>query len=323
MKISIKLLLGMCLFLFMVSCEEETARPPRAEININKLQLMINESMVVNFTGTADQAVVYTGDDMHDYNLRDQSNTGFVMNKDLFTYAYSVPGVYKVVCVASTYTDLATDLKQDTCSYIVTVVDDETEIERLSCPQVLYDEVFAKRMENDEWLMTLPRKVKYSTSTPSISLSQRLRFYIPSDSAKVSLNGKEYSAVAKYDLASPIDIEVKSNYGTVRPYKLYTLYYPEFNGFSLTGVKGVLSRSEFDYNMFEMNVTLPVGTDIRTLVPEFTMYSATDKVYIGDVEQISGVSMVDFSNGVTYRLVSFVPDNPVMQAVSFIKVSIK
>ena len=26
MKISIKLLLGMCLFLFMVSCEEETAR---------------------------------------------------------------------------------------------------------------------------------------------------------------------------------------------------------------------------------------------------------------------------------------------------------
>lgn len=72
-----------------------------------------------------------------------------------------------------------------------------------------------------------------------------------------------------------------------------------------------------------MNVTLPVGTDIRTLVPEFTMYSATDKVYIGDVEQISGVSMVDFSNGVTYRLVSSVPDNPVMQAVSFIKVSIK
>lgn len=323
MKINIKLLLGMCLILFMVSCEDENARPPHAEMNINKLQLTVNESMVINFTGTADQTVVYTGDDMHDYNLRDQSNTGFVMNKDLFTYAYSVPGIYKVVCVASTYTDLATDLKRDTCSYTVTVIDNETEIERLSCPQVLYDEVFAKKMENDEWLMTLPRKVKYSTSTPSISLSQRLRFYIPSDSTKVFLNGKAYSNTSKYDLSTPIDIQVKSNYGTIRPYKLYTLYYPEFNVFTLAGSKGTLSRSEFDYSTFEMNVTLPAGTDIRNLVPEFTLYSATDKVYIGDTEQISGVSTVDFTNDVTYRLVSTVPGNPTMEAVSTIKVSVK
>ena len=87
---------------------------------------------------------------MHDYELREQSNTGFVVNKNLFTYSYATPGTYKVVCVASTYTDGATDLKRDTCSYTVTVIDDQTEIENISCPQIVYDEVFAERRVADE-----------------------------------------------------------------------------------------------------------------------------------------------------------------------------
>ncbi len=325
MKIFINILLVVCTYLFIISCEDDKAPTPLASITIDKLQLDINESMVIRFNGVADQAVVYTGDDMHKYELRDQSNTGFVVNKDLFTYAYTVPGTYKVVCVASSYTDRATDLKRDTCSYTVTVIDDETEIQKLSCAQVLYDEIFAEKLGNDEWLMLLPHKVKYNTATPSITLSQKLSIVINSDSTKTFINDKEFSnkATTKYDLSKPLDIVVKSHFGTVRPYKLYTLYYPEFNTFKLLGTNGTLVRTEFDYSSFEMQITLPVGTDISNLIPEFTTLSATDKVYIGDAEQTSGSTPVDFTQEVTYRLVSTLPENPAMQSEATVVVKIK
>ena len=322
MKITIRILLGICAFLFMTSCEDEDSAIPQAAMTINKNRLMINESMVVHFTGTANQVVVYTGDDMHNYELREQSNTGFVVNKNLFTYSYSVPGEYKVVCVASTYGDNAAGLKRDTCSYTITVIDDQTEIEQISCPQIIYDEVFAEKLANDEWLMILPRKIKYSNQTPTIALSQRLRFYIQSDSTKVYVNNKIYSDTERYDLSAPVDILVKSDFGTLRPYKLYTINYPEFNTFKIAGVEGTLMRNEFDYSTFVLQVTLPSGTDVSNIVPEFATFLPTEKVYIGSAEQISGTSTVDFMQDVTYRLVSTLPENPDIQAISAINVKI-
>lgn len=322
MKTTVKIVLSLCIPLFFISCEDDDAPDPVASMTINQNRFMINESMVINFTGFADQVSVFTGDDMHNYELRAESNTGFVVNKGLFTYSYPVPGVYKVVCIASTYSDQAKELKQDTCSFMVTVVDDVTEIDKLSCPQVLYDEVFADKYPNDEWLMVLPRRVKYNTSTPSISLSQRLRFYIQSDSTKVFVNEAEYSATQRYDLSAPVNIRVRSDYGTVRPYKLYTLYYPEFETFKLAGITGTVVRTEFDYSHFEMQVSLPSGTDVTNLAPEFTLFSANDKVYIGSAEQVSGSSTADFTNNITYRLVSTLSVNRDMQAVSTVNVKI-
>lgn len=322
MKVAIKILLGVCLSLLITSCEDDAAVDPQAAMTINKNQLMINESMVINFTGVADQVVVYTGDDMHDYELREQSNTGFVVNKNLFTYSYASPGTYKVVCIASTYTDGAIDLKRDTCSYTVTVIDDQTEIEKISCPQIIYDEVFAEKLLNDEWLMRLPRKIKYNNQTATISLSQRLRFYIRSSLTEVFINDKEFSSTAKYDLSAPIDVLVKSDFGTTRLYKLYTINYPEFKTFTLSGVTGTLIRNEFDYSAFVLEVVLPKGTDVSNLIPEFTTYSPDEKVYIENVEQISETSAVDFTQNINYRLVSTLSGHPDMQAVSNVNVKI-
>lgn len=323
MKTIIKISLGLCLLLCMISCDDEDVRTPFAAITIDKFNLMINESMTIDFIGVADQAVIYTGDEDHVYELREEGSTGFVVNKDLFTYAYSTPGTYKVVCIASTYGELGDKLTRDTCSYTIRVIDDVTEIERISCPQILYDEVFATPMGNDEWLMRLPRRVKYNTSSAAISITQqRLSFDIPSDSTKVFINDVAYGSTIRYNLSTPLDISVRSDYGTVRPYTLYTLYYPEFETFKLLGVTGVLTRTEFDYSAFEIAVTLPVGTDVSSLVPEYTLYSATDKVYIGSVEQTSGSSAVDFTNSVTYRLVSTVNEKPNLQAESTVIVKI-
>lgn len=315
--------LCICIPLIFVSCEETQVIVPEAKMTINQMQFSINESMIINFTGVADQVVVFTGDDMHKYELRNQSNTGFVVNKGLFTYSYATPGTYKVVCVATTYNELAMDLKRDTSSYTVTVIDDQTDIDKLSCPQILYDEVFANKLENDEWLMILPRKVKYNTSAPAISLSQRLKFYIQSDSTKVFVNNVAYSSTSKYNLSTPLDIEVRSNFGTTRPYKLFAMYYPEFMSFKLSNIEGTLVRNEYDYSSFIMQITLPAGTNIAGLVPQYTTTSTTDKVFIDNVEQTSGTSVVDFTKDVTYKLVSsFSAEQPDKKAISTVKIKI-
>lgn len=322
MKKIAKIMVAVSAFLLIISCEE-TVKPPRLEASINKDWLAINESMVIDFAGSqADNIVVYPGDAMQNYDLRDKSNTGLVVNKRMFTYSYQVPGTYKVVCLASTSGDMATDLKFDTCSFIVHVIDDQTDIDRISCPQVIRDEVFAEKHAHDEWLMVLPRSVIYNNREQNISLSQRLRFYIQSDSTKVWVNGNVYSATTAYNLSSPVDILVKSNFGTERPYKLYTINYPRFSSFKLLGVSGTTTLNEFDYSTCVMNVTLPLGTDVSRLVPEFTTYLSTEKAYVGNEEQQSGVSTVDFTNGATYRLVSTLPDRPEMHAESTVVVKI-
>ena len=235
---------------------------------------------------------------------------------------YQQPGTYKVVCVATNHTDAGNSIKRDTCSFMVKVIDDVTEIERLSAPQVIYDEVFANPVNETDWLLRLPRKIKFKTSNATVSLSQKLKFYIGSDSTKVYIDDKEFSSTAKYNLANVLNIKLKSHEGTERPYKLYTVNYGEFKTFELLGVQGTITRSEFDYSYYEINMTVPSGSDLSNLAPTFTLYSDNDKVYIDDVEQISGTTTADFTKPVTYRFVASYPNRPDITAESTVIVTV-
>ncbi len=182
--------------------------------------------------------------------------------------------------------------------------------------------MFAEAIDDTNWLMRLPRKLKFSTSTPSVSLSQRLDFDLASDSTKVYLNGVEWVSTKKYDLASPIDIKVVSDFGSTRDYKLYTMQYPEFKTFSIAGVEGTIGRNEFDYSDYTMTVTLPAGTDVSNIAPVFTTYSENEKVYLNNQEQHSGSSAANFTDGVTYILRSTIEGMPSMVTESTFKVNI-
>jgi hypothetical protein len=322
MKIALKIFCGLFLVLLVASCsrDDDNVDMPQVKMNIEKSDLAINESMTIHFTGNADKLVVYTGDYMHQYN--DTISTGFVVDKNLFTYSYSAPGTYKVVCVATNYADKGKNMQRDTLSYMVQVKDDVTEITKLSCPQVLYDEVYATPMSDTDWLMKMPHKVQYNTTAANITLSQKLKFYIASDSAKITINDNPYSASTKYDLSKTLNIKVTSNFGSVRNYKLFTVNYPEFKTFALGTVKGTVLHNAFDYTSMTMAVTVPSGTDLTKLVPVFTTYSDNEKVYIGNVEQVSGQSVVDFTSPVTFRLVSTCADNAAYSAETAIVVTV-
>jgi hypothetical protein len=304
------------------SCDDDTATQPTSSINIDKTTLEVNESMTIHFTGDADNVVIYTGDTDHDYNLRTESNYGLVVNKGLMTYSYSTPGVYKVVCVATNHENVGKSLLTDTCSVYVRVIDDITTIDKISAPQVLYDEVFAKQVNDVDWVMPLPRKIKYKTSNPSVSLQQKLKFYIESTTTQIYVDDELFNSNSKYNLANKHTIKAVSNEGTERSYTLHTLNYGEFKTFKLAGVTGTITRTEYDYSYYEINMELPAGTDLTSLVPEFTLYGDNEVPYIGTVAQQSGVNAADFSQPVTYRFVVTDKDNPQISIESTCKVTV-
>jgi hypothetical protein len=315
------ILLLLCCTAFTACDEEESAEQPIAAVAVDKYIYETNESMTVRFTGSAENVVIYTGDTDHDYTLREQSNYGLVVNKGVFTYSYSQPGTYRVVCVATNHRDAGSDLKRDTCSFSVRVVDDVNTIDRLSASQVYYDEVFGSAINDSDWKLVLPRKVRYNKKDITISMaSQRLKFYIASDSAKVLVSNAAYTATKRYNLNSPLDISVTSHEGMVRAYKLYTLNFGEFKSYTVGGVTATLNRSEYDYSNFELSVPQPFTENTMQLSPTFTLYSDNDKVYIDGVEQVSGQTVVDFSQPVTYTIVTTYPDRPDITAESKVTV---
>lgn len=309
--------------LALVSCSEEKALQPTAAISVDTKKVNINESVTIRFTGAADNVVMFPGDSGQDYELINENNTGLVVNKGLFTYAYTTPGVYKMVCVATNHADEGRSLLTDTCSVWIRVIDDVTEIDKISAYPVVRDEIFAKRCNEKDWLMAFPRKMRFQSSNPSVALSRKLKFYVPSQSTKIFINGEEYKSSTSYNLANTLSVTAVSYEGTSREYNLHTLYYGEFKSFSVAGVTGSIERNAFNYNDYAINLKVPVGTDLSSLKPEFSLFADNEKVYIGDKEQVSGVSTVDFTSPVTYRFVTTSPENPAISVESTCVVSLK
>lgn len=308
-----KYILGLlvCSVAFTACEDDDEASQPVAAVSVEKDFYDTNETMTVKFTGSAENVVIFTGDNGHDYELREQSNTGLIVNKGLFTYAYQQPGTFKVVCVATNHADEGQSVKTDTCSFFVKVVDDVTEIEKLSATTILYDEVFASQLNDADWLLEIPRQVKYKNShkTPINLKKQKLKFYIASDSTKIDVNGTPYSKNTNYDLSKAIDITLTSHEGSVRDYKLYTVNYGEFETFTLAGkkmTKNNYTRTEESYDYAELNIAVAAGVE----APTFTLYDNNTKVYVDGVEQISGQTTQDFSQPVTYTFETCHADRP-------------
>lgn len=311
--------------------DNDKAVPAKVSIAVEQTNLEVNQSMNVNFTGSADHVVIYPGDSGHNYELRDSANSGLVVNKGIFSYSYPTPGTYKVVCVATNHEDMGRSFFSDTCSVWVKVIDDITEITRLSAPAVIYDEVFAEAVNDRDWLLAIPRKVHYKNSDPSVNLKkQKLKFYIESLTTGVTLKDHSasdedyapYSSATQYNLEKVWDIRTTSNEGTVRDYRLFTLNYGEFKSFSAAGIAGKIVRTEYDYSYYTIDITVPSGTDLTKVAPVFTLYGDNEKVYLPDGSPAVSGQAVDFSDPVTYRFVVSSPENPDIKVESTCKVTI-
>lgn len=305
-KNSLFLLYSLSVAWLLAACADDNqeARQPKAEVSVDNRQLTVNESMTLRFGGVADQVVVYTGDKDHQYELRDSSNTGFVVNKQLFTYSYATPGTFKVVCVATTYdTFMGASQQTDTLSFVVTVVDQSTAINAISAtvtPNVYYAEQTA-----DTWVMRLPKKQLYNNREMAVNAQrQRLNISVVSDSARVFVDGAPYDARAYYDLSVRHQLRVVAHSGAVANYEYYGMVYPEFLSLSVDGTEAQLQRSAYYQDLLSYTVS---G---RTMT--FTLEDDV-KLLAGGKEVASGS---DIDPQATYTLVRTHADNPQVKAVT-------
>ena len=313
-----------CALLLNVACSDENveSRTPVASIqyDASKTTLKINESLVVDFTGTADLVSIYTGDDGHRYEKRDEMETGMAVNKNHFTYSYKAPGTYHVVCVASTFdTYMGGNLKQDTCSFYVNVVDDETEFEDIYTT-ITPNTFYADKLGDDAWVLCLPTKQVYNNKDLTVNpMNQRIYYDLPSDSTLVfidmadedyqslqnykNLTPEEQNALkakvttnkVRYNLSQDHVITVRSYAGTIKQYNLYCLIYPEFKTVTVNGVKGVLSRDAFNQNHQVYTFTLPAGTDLINATIAYTLDGTGS--FLADGTEIASGSTANLSAG--------------------------
>ena len=289
------------------SCADDNqeARTPVAQVRVDKQQLEVNESMTLHFTGVADQVVVYTGDKDHQYALRDSSNTGFVVNKDLLTYSYSVPGRFHVVCVASTYdTYMGGSLRQDSMSFDVEVTDQVTTIDAIYT--TVTPNVYMARQQGDDWLLCLPTKQLYNNREMNVNAArQRLTIEVGSDSAKVFIDGEPYVARNYYALNTDHQIRVVSGSGMQHDYRLCGMIYPEFKTITVDGAAPKLTRSAYYQDL----LTYAVGDGTRL---EFTLDD--DVRLLADGREVSSGSTLQ--RDAQYTLVRSHAANPQLQAVT-------
>ena len=323
--------------LLAAACDDiNDVERPDATVTVDKTSLNIHESMTITIGGSYDQAVVWTGDENHNYDKRfdpkyDESglplnsNWGLVVNKGIFTYSYANPGEYNVLVILTNSNEKAEKVEQVMQSFAVTVTDPYNKLKSVSAGRKPYYDISGVQVGENDWFIPMPRKFRYNKRDMPISLtSHNITLTAESSAAAVTVGGKPYDAAARYNLTTPLDVKVISGAGMEHDYKVTTMFCPEFTSYTLAGAKGTITRSDFDYTSFTVEVTVPSGTDITSLVPEFALTDKNaDHVYLDGVEQLSGESAVDFSTPVVYELRAVNADNPAMVAVSHAEIIVK
>lgn len=322
-KYSIIIYLALATLLCASCSSDEQVAMPTADFKVSTTATGINETVTFTFTGTdARQAVVFPGDEGHDWNMVNQGSTGLVMSKGVATYAYTKPGVYTATVVASNYNKEGSDGKKAVAQVTITVTDDNNRLRSVILQKDLYNKEMAADITDDYVLVAMPAKVRVNNRDIAVKANaQRLAVETMSPNATVSIGGEPYSDKTKYDLTSQLTIDVTSASGTLRSYPVYTIAYPVFSTFSIDGVEGSTTYSAYSYDKTVVSIVMPAGTDLTRLKPVFSSTDA-QSISIGGVVQQSGVTEVDFSQPVVYTLTNQLADHPKCRCESHVVVEV-
>lgn len=317
-------IISLLFILLMYSCDNEEVTVPNADFTISSNTLSVNETVTFNYTGTsARQVVIYTGDVGHDYSLKEESNTGLVLNKGILTYSYKKPGVYKAVLVATNYDKEGKEIIFDTAEAEIIVEDDRTDLRIISLKKDIYNKEIQGRIVDNKILFAVPYKVRINNRDIVINVAQqRIELSAYSDAAKLTVNGESYQANTKYNLNNPVNIKIESDAGDTKEYEVVVLRYPIFETYTINDITGTITYSDFDFDKVNISVTLPAGTDVKALKPVFSSADA-QTVKISDADQISGETSIDFTHPATYLLRTWDIENENLFSETEIEVTVK
>ena len=81
-----------------------------------------------------------------------------------------------------------------------------------------------------------------------------------------------------------------------------------------------IDRSGCNFIAFTLRLTLPSDVDVLQIQPVFQCTENTAKVYLNDQVQESGVSIVDFNQPLTYKVVSQSTDKADFSSISYFEI---
>ncbi|MDR2683349.1 MAG: DUF5017 domain-containing protein [Dysgonamonadaceae bacterium] len=315
------IILGLC-FLF-ASCEEETLNTPQASFEISDTEVSVNQTVTFTFTGSeAKQVVVFTGDEGHDYELREQSNSGLTMSKGILSYSYKKPGNYKIVLIAVNYDKEGDRILEAKAETNLVVSDTRTGLKVIALRRDMFTKEIQGDRIDDVILFAVPYKVRLRNRDNAVNLTkQRLDITAESESATLWLNDTEYSDKTNYDLTQSPVLKIRAGSGDEESYNLRTINYPVFETFSINGVAGTVAYDDYNFNKTHITLTLPAGTDKSALIATFTSADAQE-VTVGETIQVSGLTANNFDRTLVYTLKTADPDNNRLQCESTVEVTV-
>jgi hypothetical protein len=309
--------------LIFASCEEEEVNMPQASFEMSDTEVSVNQTVTFTFTGSdAKQIAVFIGDEGHDYDLREQGNSGLTMSKGILTYSYKKPGNYKIALIATNYDREGNRLLESKAEAGIAVNDTRTGLGVISLKRDTYMKEIQGDIADEVILFAVPYKIRLNNRDIAVNLTrQRIDITPVSESASLWLNDTEYAATANYNLTQPLILKIRAGSGNEKSYELRTINYPVFESFSINGIDGTVKYDDFNFNKTHITLTLPAGTDTGALVAAFASADAQD-VTVNEMDQVSGLTANNFAQPVTYTLKNTDASNDKLSCESTVEVSV-
>lgn len=297
------------------------------------------QSIVFTNQGQGQTFSIWPGDAGHVYGT--QGNSGYTVNSSgFYSYSYREPGIYTIVWVAGSV-NAQGQVVQDVDSSQLIVIDKRGGLDELTIKKIYrLDEYDASRntyfssvaqMTDDTTLMCgIVYEAWRDGSINSIkSPKMTLMYQLTSTTAKLYWWNKAQNDwvnirsevdnvfnVMDNGKIAPQQIKVVTASGYENFYWIYAVMMPKLTSFITNGVEGVISHEIMSYNVYDINVTLPAGTDLTSLTPEWQFMEndvnlldgAKTSVTVNGIEQISGKSIIDGSQDVVYFLTYTFPN---------------
>lgn len=301
--------------------------------NLSSDTVQTLQSIVFTNQGKGQTFSIWPGDADHVYGQ--QGNAGYTVNSSgFYSYSYREPGVYTIVWVAGSI-DAAGQVVQDVDSTRLVVLDmhgglDELVIKkiyRLDDYDVSRNTFFSSTAEqvNDSTLMCGVVYEAWRNGSINSIKSPKLTLMYTLTSTKSKLYWWNTAKAEWLEIRSEVDnifnvmennriavqrVKVVTASGYENRYWIYTVMMPKLTKFSVNGVEGKIVHELTSYNVYDINLSLPAGTDVSSLKPEWQLMAndanllegATCHVTVDGVEQVSGQSVINGSQEVVYKL---------------------
>ena len=331
------LLYSLLAVLMFVSCDEngyleDLYVAPKAAFEIEKDTYDVFESVRFVNKGSGQYYVVYPGDANHVYGK--EGDTGFATASDgTFSYSYQEPGIFNAVWVASSINENGErEFQVDSVTVKVVALDGGLDNLRINniyrMPEyagTVYYSSYGEFISADSLICPILFDAWRDATFNSIKARQLVNFELSSNLAEMYwidpageekriVSGSTASRIVEFVQDGKLKIQnfrVITASGVVSNYYVAPVMIPKMTKFSINGVEGTVTRDIAYYNRY--NITLQVADDIdlSNVIPVFetmnndpNLLDGTNcRVTIDGVEQISGVTPVDFSQGdVTYTI---------------------